>query len=145
MKKKQKKINDKKQKIFNILSICLAFLGFVLSVYLIISFITYNPTDISIHSTGTGNDSNWLGCIGSYLSDIFITSFGFTSFLFPLFLSTLSFKLLRHKNISFLKTKTICFIFATFLSCIFLSTKIPFGYYNLIGGVIGVMGLNSIS
>ncbi|MCV6599077.1 MAG: DNA translocase FtsK 4TM domain-containing protein [Alphaproteobacteria bacterium] len=134
-----------KENLYNLLTKITAYVGWLFSLCLIVSFLTYSAKDPSINSVGADKVNNLLGVFGSYISDFFIVSIGLSAFLIPVFLSALAYKFYKHKRVSFLKTKFICFM----LSAIFLSVsiaKIPAFYnYDLVGGFLGASALSEIS
>lgn len=63
-------------------------LGFILlavAVFVLISLITYSPSDPSLHTRVVGDDGavhNYGGIVGSHLADVLMQLFGFASYLF---------------------------------------------------------------
>lgn len=66
--------------------------GFILlavAVFLLLCVVSYSPLDPSLHTTVTGENPyihNYCGIFGSYIADIFMQLFGFSSYVLPLFL-----------------------------------------------------------
>jgi S-DNA-T family DNA segregation ATPase FtsK/SpoIIIE len=56
------------------------------AIYLSVSLLTYNLLDPSFFTYTKSKPSNYGGIVGSYLSDLFLTLFGFSAFLIPLIL-----------------------------------------------------------
>lgn len=54
------------------------------SIYLLLSLVSYNRWDPSFFSTGTDVVRNYGGLVGAYVSDLFISLFGYSSFIIPL-------------------------------------------------------------
>jgi DNA segregation ATPase FtsK/SpoIIIE, S-DNA-T family len=80
------------------------FLGVVLmlaSVLLFLALATYHPSDASMN-TASGADAgnavhNWIGLLGSYLSDILLQAFGLTAFLMPVWMGGLGWNWVRSR------------------------------------------------
>jgi DNA segregation ATPase FtsK/SpoIIIE, S-DNA-T family len=143
MKKIKKKL---KQTLFNIATKTTAVLGWVFSVALILSFITYSPKDVSLNSTGSESIQNWCGLVGSYIADIFLISIGVASYLIPIFLSAIAYKLFKHKTISFVKTKTVCLMLSMLFLAIAMGSVMPLQNYDIVmGGVFGAVSLSFVS
>ncbi|MBI1823138.1 MAG: DNA translocase FtsK [Nitrospirae bacterium] len=66
-----------------------------LSLFLLISLISYDPHDPSFTTSGKSMVSNLIGLTGSYLSDILLSLFGVTSYLLPVYLFIMGIKKLR--------------------------------------------------
>ena len=81
------------------------FLGAVLmlsSILLFLALATYHPSDPSMN-TATGPEPgnavhNWIGLLGSYLSDVLLQTFGLTVFLAPLWMGGLGWNWLRSRD-----------------------------------------------
>lgn len=77
-----------------------AFLGIIFILIQILSFISYDPYDISFYSTSPNNPIlNYCGIVGVYLTFVFIFTFGFSIILSPLFLTSVIFKILKGLDI----------------------------------------------
>ena len=80
------------------------FLGAVLtlaSILLFLALATYYPGDPSMN-TATGPEAgnavhNWIGLLGSYLSDVLLQAFGLTAFLAPLWIGGLGWNWIRSR------------------------------------------------
>jgi len=80
------------------------FLGAVLtlaSILLFLALATYHPSDPSMN-TATGPEPgnavhNWIGLLGSYLSDVLLQAFGLTVFLAPVWMGGLGWNWLRSR------------------------------------------------
>jgi len=81
------------------------FLGAVLtlaSILLFLALATYHPSDPSMN-TATGPEPgnavhNWIGLLGSYLSDVLLQAFGLTAFLAPLWMGGLGWNWMRSRD-----------------------------------------------
>ncbi|WP_109487888.1 DNA translocase FtsK [Occallatibacter savannae] len=81
------------------------FLGAVLtlsSILLFLALATYHPSDPSMN-TATGPEPgnavhNWIGLLGSYLSDVLLQAFGLTVFLFPVWMGVLGWNWIRSRD-----------------------------------------------
>lgn len=133
-----------KQKIFDILTNVTAVLGWLFSVALIASFLTYNVKDTSLNSTGAEKIENWCGIIGSYIADFFIISIGVAAFLIPIFLAAMSYKLFKHKKVSYLKTKAVCFMLSVLFLSIATGIMPPVYNYNPMAGTFGVVAIDNL-
>lgn len=114
------------------------------ALFLFVSLLTYQPTDPAWSSTGFGNKvANLGGRVGAWISDIFLTLFGFVAYLFPFLVVLSSWLNLRDEEI---KPKSKEWIFKLFgfvvllisacaLVCFFFQTKSNLPAYS--GGIIG--------
>jgi len=134
-----------KEKLHHLAINTLATFGALFSIALIISFLTYNESDPSLHSTGATEVLNWCGIFGSYIADFFIVAIGVASFFIPIFTLALSYKIYKHKTVSLLKTKLICLMISILLFAISLSYVMPIHNYDRMGGILGTLSLNYIS
>ncbi|MBS1804459.1 MAG: DNA translocase FtsK [Acidobacteria bacterium] len=81
------------------------FLGAVLtlaSILLFLALATYHPSDPSMN-TATGPEAgnavhNWIGLLGSYLSDVLFQAFGLSVFLAPIWMGGLGWKWIRSRD-----------------------------------------------
>ena len=81
------------------------FLGAVLmlsSILLFLALATYHPSDPSMN-TATAAEAgnavhNWIGLLGSYLSDVLLQAFGLTAFLAPVWMGGLGWKWMRSRD-----------------------------------------------
>ena len=76
------------------------FIGCILiSIYLLLSFLTYSREDAAWSHTGIGNDyQNLAGPLGAWFADIFFSFCGYLAYLFPLLLSLFAWSVFRiHK------------------------------------------------
>jgi len=65
----------------------------------ILSFISYNPYDISFYTTSPNDPKyNFAGLIGAYLSFSFLFTFGFGALISPLFFTSLIYKLFKEHD-----------------------------------------------
>src|SRR5436190_13126010 len=73
------------------------FIGLLLATMAILvglSLISFNPTDPSFDISGGSRfekPANFIGVVGSYLADAFFQTFGYASFLLPVFLGIYAF------------------------------------------------------
>lgn len=77
-------------------------LALLLAVLLLLSLLTYSPSDPSLNSTGFAVEQapeNAAGVFGSYVANILLTIAGVPSLLFPALLIILGVKLVRHQTV----------------------------------------------
>src|SRR5262245_7295258 len=71
-------------------------LTFALSLFFLLSLLTYHPSDPGWSSIGvSGNAANAGGFAGAWFSDLFLYVFGYPAFLFPLMLVYSAWMLMR--------------------------------------------------
>jgi S-DNA-T family DNA segregation ATPase FtsK/SpoIIIE len=82
-----------------------------LSLFILISLLSYDPQDPSFTTSGRTSVSNLIGLSGAYLSDMTLSLFGVTSYLLPLYLFIMGVKKLKapsdEENIFFNKWNSI--------------------------------------
>lgn len=120
------------------------FMGFV-AIFLLLSLISYSPTDPSFsHLENTKNIHNWMGIVGSYISDGLYIVFGITAFIIPLFLIEYAYRFFRGRKftgwIKLLSTIIIFFVAISLLGIFshdisLFSKKMPAG--GGLGQIIG--------
>jgi S-DNA-T family DNA segregation ATPase FtsK/SpoIIIE len=123
------------------------FLGMVLSlvsVLLLLSLATYNPSDSSFN-TASGAEApqavrNWIGVFGAYLSDLLLQFFGIATFLWPLWLGGLGWSWMRSRSGGSAVLRWTGFVLATvFLPAVF--GLLPWHWHWLHAAPVeGVMG-----
>ena len=65
-------------------------------VFQVLSFITYNPFDITFYTTSPNDPIlNYCGILGAYFTFAMVFSFGFASVILPFFSASLSWRLIR--------------------------------------------------
>ncbi len=64
-------------------------LVFASAVLLFLSLVSFHPTDPSLNTVGSGPVRNWIGPVGSYLSDVFLQIEGISAFILPILLGAL--------------------------------------------------------
>lgn len=65
-------------------------------VFQVLSFITYNPFDITFYTTSPNNPAlNYCGILGAYFTFAMVFSFGFASVILPFFSASLAWRLIR--------------------------------------------------
>lgn len=79
-----------------------AFIGWiVVSIYLLLSFLSYSRDDAGWSHTGVGGAyQNLAGPLGAWLADIFFSFFGYLAFLFPLLLSLRAWNVFRIRKLT---------------------------------------------
>lgn len=110
--------------------------------FMLIALLSFDAWDPSrnTYSTGVGVH-NLGGRFGAELADLFLQFFGVASYVIPLALLYLSYKLLRFKELHWLTHKVVTFIcFLVTLSALFafsLETTVLFGQNVQTGGLVG--------
>lgn len=79
-----------------------AFIGWILiSIYLLLSFLTYSKDDAGWSHTGVGDDyQNLAGPLGAWLADIFFSFCGYLAYLFPVLLSLRAWSVFRIRKLT---------------------------------------------
>jgi DNA segregation ATPase FtsK/SpoIIIE, S-DNA-T family len=67
------------------------------AVLLLLSLVSYRPTDPSFDTVGIGPVRNWIGPFGAHVSDALLQIEGVTAFLLPLFLAALGWAWMRSR------------------------------------------------
>jgi len=112
----------------------------ILGILLLISLISYSPTDPNFIFSDKAEIKNILGFQGSYVSDFFLQSLGFISFLIPLTYFFSGIKIFKKKQISLLIEGTFYIILYSIVGSLFFSyfyTDAFNLYINGNGGFVG--------
>jgi S-DNA-T family DNA segregation ATPase FtsK/SpoIIIE len=64
---------------------------------LLLSLISYHPTDPSLNTDGSGSIRNWIGPAGAYTSDILLQIEGLSAFILPLLIGALGWTWMRSR------------------------------------------------
>lgn len=120
------------------------------AIFLLISLLTYHPTDPGWSSTGLQNRAeNWGGRVGAWFADVFLSLFGVVAFLFPILIFFSSWLRVREKNLVAEKNsrewiyKSMGWVLAIASSCALVSfyyhTKaaLPAGSGGIFGDLLG--------
>ena len=111
-----------------------------ISLLLIISFISYSPDDPNFIFPENTEIKNLLGSNGSYISDVFMQSFGLMSFLVPITFFFTSINIFKNKKLLVIIENMIFSIFYLIFGCLFFSVfyKNSFSLsFNGNGGFVG--------
>jgi S-DNA-T family DNA segregation ATPase FtsK/SpoIIIE len=112
--------------------------------FILLAFLTYNSADVSWNSySNEGGIHNLGGRFGSQIADLFFSSFGLASYLFPLALLYIAYTLFRFKEIRLRSYKLaasfgLLFSLAT-LFAFFRDKTLLFGQQVATGGAVGVI------
>jgi DNA segregation ATPase FtsK/SpoIIIE, S-DNA-T family len=68
------------------------------SVLLLLSLVSWRPTDPSFNTIGPGPVRNWIGPIGAHLSDVILQVEGLSAYLLPLFIGALGWAWMRSRR-----------------------------------------------
>ena len=123
-------------RLIEIIGIIISILGFLL----LISLITYSPSDPNFIFSDNIEVKNLLGFQGSYVSDFFLQSLGLISFLIPLTFLFSGINIFKQKKIFFLIENTFYIVVYSVVGALFFSYfyKDAFNLYiNGNGGFVG--------
>ena len=112
----------------------------VLSLYLMISLISYSPEDPNLIFKDISNVNNLMGKNGSIISDFLFQSFGLMSFLFSLTILFNGFFAFKNKSISFVLESFFYTILYLILGSLFLSFYYDNSFWLIINGNGGFVG-----
>ncbi|RPG06772.1 MAG: DNA translocase FtsK [Pelagibacteraceae bacterium TMED233] len=111
-----------------------------ISLFLLLSLITYSPEDPNFIFPENTNIKNIFGFYGSFTSDIFFQSLGLISFLLSLTILGLGINIIKNKKIiNILKTFLYC-IFYIIFGCAFLNIFYNESYWLIVSGNGGFVG-----
>lgn len=130
--------SDSSSRINEIIGIVL--LAFSLAIML--SLISYDPQDPSWNVVSTRQQAvNWIGSLGSWVSDFLFQILGLSAFLVPILITTVGWRTLRFREISLLHRRFVgvVLLLITFASLLSLP-QMPFYRENVqFGGAIGIL------
>ena len=112
----------------------------VLSLYLLISLVSYSPEDPNLIFKDISNVNNLMGKNGSIISDFLFQSFGLMSFLFSLTILFNGFFALKNKSISFVLESFFYTILYLILGSLFLSFYYENSFWLIVNGNGGFVG-----
>ena len=112
----------------------------IVSIFLLLSLISYSPDDPNFIFPENTNINNLFGFYGSYTSDIFFQSFGLISFLFSISIFFNGISIIRNKNFSNLLRNFFYSIIYIAFGSAFLSIFYPNSYWLIINGNGGFVG-----
>ncbi len=118
----------------------LGFFVFCFGILLLVSLISYSPTDPNFIFPENTEIKNILGFQGSYLSDLFFQSFGLIAYLISITYIFTGFNIIKKKEIFLLLENTFFIILYILIGSLFLSYyyKNSFTFYiNGNGGFVG--------
>ena len=102
-------------RIIEIIGIFILFFG----ILLFVALISYNPADPNFIFPQNTDIKNILGFRGSYVSDLFIQSFGFISYLIPITYIFTGIGIFKKKEIFFLVENTFFIVLYTLIGSFF--------------------------
>ena len=112
-----KSINFAIRRLFEVFGVLLV----VLSLYILISLVSYSPGDPNLIFNHTSSVNNLMGKNGSIISDFLFQSFGLMSFLFSLTILFNGFFVFRNKKINFVVESLFYTVLYLSLGSFFLS------------------------
>lgn len=122
-------------------------ISLAVAVFVFLSLFSYNPVDPSLthYVSGKVVVANYGGLAGSYLSDGMLRVFGITSYLFPVLLALLSFKLFLGGGFRMALSPVFGFMGLVFASSALLAARSSaFSFYGVdlnAGGLLGKFSL----
>ncbi len=114
----------------------LILVGFIL----VISILSYHPSDPSLNSSTSGPVKNMFGLTGSYSADFLLQVFGIVALLPSLIFSAWGWRFLNKKNIRFIWLRILALITGLLLASIAFSVFTPPEAWPLRSGIGGVAG-----
>ena len=113
---------------------------FVLSIFILLSAVTYSKNDPSFRNANDGEITNFLGIFGSHLAASLHVAIGITMFILPIFLLAWSSRFLFGSLPTYLIKRIILLpLFIAFFS-VFSSTNVPPSYWSFEYGLGGIFG-----
>ena len=105
---------------------------------IIISLLTYRPSDRSFNTpSGAIDTNNWGGFVGAYLADLLLQGFGIAAYLLPIFLCLIAFQMFRanYTRIPYSRVigYAILLISTTVILCLFIESENA----DEAGGILG--------
>ena len=113
---------------------------FVISIFLLISLLSYSPEDPNFIFPENTEIQNILGFKGSFTSDLFFQSLGLISMLISISLFFTSINIIRSKQIFLLITNLFYTILYSLLGALFFSVFYPISFWLSINGNGGFVG-----
>jgi S-DNA-T family DNA segregation ATPase FtsK/SpoIIIE len=115
--------------------------GVVISVtalLMIISLLSYNPTDRSLNTpSGALETHNWGGFVGAYLADLLLQGLGYSSYLLPLFLFLAAYQLFLASYKGVRPTRATGYALLLLSAAVLLSLLIESENARDAGGIVG--------
>ena len=112
----------------------------IVSIFLLLSLISYSPDDPNFIFPENTSINNLFGFYGSFTSDIFFQSFGLISFLFCISIFFNGISIIKNKNFSNLLRNFFYSIIYIAFGSTFLSIVYPNSYWLIINGNGGFVG-----
>ena len=131
-----KSINFAIRRLFEVFGVLLV----VLSLYILISLVSYSPEDPNLIFKDISSVNNLMGKNGSIISDFLFQSFGLMSFLFSLTILFNGFFFFRNKKISFVVESLFYTVLYLSLGSIFLTFFYDNSFWLIINGNGGFLG-----
>ena len=129
--------NFLKNRTIELIGLCLIFT----SLLLVASFLTYSPNDSTIvYDAKNSNINNLLGVYGGIVSDFLLQSFGLTSFLILITITSWGLNLIFKKNIKKIKYKIFYLFLYTIFTCLFIYSTYNNSFWLIDNGNSGFVG-----
>ncbi len=112
----------------------------LLSILLLLSFLTYSPDDPNFIFPKNAEIKNLLGFTGSYISDLFFQSIGIISFLIPITIFFTSINLFKNKKLVILIENIFFSVLYSVFGCLFLSVFYDNSFWLIFNGNGGFVG-----
>lgn len=113
---------------------------FIISIALIISIISYQPSDPSLNSSTDSSAKNLLGLPGSYTADLMLQVFGIASLLPSLIFCAWGWRLMNKKGVYFIWLRSLALVSGVIFAAITVSVIPPPEAWPLEAGFGGVTG-----
>ena len=129
--------NFLKNRTIELIGLCLIFTALLFAA----SFLTYSPNDSTIvYDAKDNNINNLLGVYGGIVSDFLLQSFGLTSFLILLTITSWGLNLIIKKNIEKIKYKLFYLFLYIIFTCLFIYTTYNNSFWLIDNGNSGFVG-----
>ena len=112
----------------------------VLSIYILISLVSYSPEDPNLIFKDISNVNNIMGINGSIISDFLFQSFGLMSFLFSLTILFVGFFAFKNKSLNFVLESLFYTILYISLGSFFLNFFYENSFWLIVNGNGGFVG-----
>ena len=120
-----------KDKLKNILRYLYGIFFFLVSIFLLLSLVSFNIDDSSFLTNSSNQTRNFMGMPGSYLSSFLLYTFGIMAYLFVLFFVTYALKIFLNQTPRYFFIKLLVFVISLLLiPQIMIHWKIQFSFID---------------
>lgn len=110
---------------------------FGLGIYILLSFVTYDPSDPSFNMSHGGQIHNWGGLLGAKIADFLRSSVGLAAFPIGAVIAVWGFKRLQHLRVSMIMIRSISIPFLMIIGSLGFAGFIQQASLHNAGGIIG--------